>query len=260
MDNNSSKPDYIEFSDPRLVAIYNTVNAINGYRDFYIELAKKLSAKTIIDVGCGSGLLTCELAKHGHQMIGIEPSKEMLNLAKQSECGNEVEWIQGDALSLNEFNVDLTIMTGHVAQFYVDDDYWEKALESINRSLKPGGYLAFESRNPAMQPWARNSQHIDWPSKDSPREVTDSIFGNIKWWMQLLEVKGEKVLYENHYLFKNSGEEFVSINELKFRTKEEVTQSLEKAGFTMENIYGDWDSSPVNTESPEFIFVAKENK
>src|ERR687886_669697 len=59
---------FSEFSDPRLVAIYDTVNTIAEYEAFYIDLARRLSASSIIDIGCGTGLLTCELAKRGHRL------------------------------------------------------------------------------------------------------------------------------------------------------------------------------------------------
>jgi predicted RNA methylase len=52
-------PTFSEFSDPRLVAIYDTVNPIAEYETFYLDLAAKLSASSIIDFGCGTGLLTC---------------------------------------------------------------------------------------------------------------------------------------------------------------------------------------------------------
>jgi len=42
------QPDYAEFNDPRLVAIYNTVCPLDGYEKFYIELANKLSAKRLL--------------------------------------------------------------------------------------------------------------------------------------------------------------------------------------------------------------------
>jgi 2-polyprenyl-3-methyl-5-hydroxy-6-metoxy-1,4-benzoquinol methylase len=122
------KPDYAEFNDPRLVAIYNTICPLDGYEKFYIELVKKISAKTIIDIGCGTGLLTCELAKQGYQMIGVEPSTLMLEVASKSSCGEQVKWIHGDASSLEEFNADLAIMTGHVAQFHIEDEVWQKHL------------------------------------------------------------------------------------------------------------------------------------
>ncbi|MDQ3182095.1 MAG: class I SAM-dependent methyltransferase [Actinomycetota bacterium] len=95
-------PNFSEFSDPRLVAIYDTVNPIAEYETFYLDLAAKLSASTIVDIGCGTGLLTCELAQRGHRLIGVEPSNLMLALARRRPCGDQVEWIEGDALRLGE--------------------------------------------------------------------------------------------------------------------------------------------------------------
>ena len=115
------RPNLAEFYDLRLVAVYDTVNPIAEYEAFYLDLASKLSASSVIDVGCGTGLLTCELAKRGHRLIGVEPSKAMLEVARRRACGERVEWIEGDALGLGELQADLAIMTGHVAQFFLDD-------------------------------------------------------------------------------------------------------------------------------------------
>jgi SAM-dependent methyltransferase len=250
------KPNHAEFNDPRLVAIYNTVCPLDGYEKFYIELAKKLSAQTIIDLGCGTGLLTCELAKRGYQMIGVEPSKLMLEVARKSTCGQQVKWIEGDALSLGEFNADLAIMTGHVAQFLVDEGDWLNSLKSIHKALRPRGYLAFESRNPAVQPWVNNQEHIDWHSATSPRKVTDPVEGPLEIWSEPVKLEGERVTFQGHYLFKRTGEELISIGELIFRTQEDITLSLGKAGFSVDDIYGYWDWRWADGESPEFIFVS----
>jgi SAM-dependent methyltransferase len=252
----NSEPNYAEFNDPRLVAIYNTVCPLDGYEKFYIELVKKLSVYTIVDIGCGTGLLTCELAKAGSHMIGVEPSKLMLEVARKSPCGKQVRWIEGNALSLGEWNADLVIMTGHVAQFHLDEEYWINSLKSIHKALRPGGYVAFESRNPSVQPWVTNKEHIDWHSATSPRKVTDPIEGPLETWSELVKIEGERVTFKDHYLFTKTGEELISINALVFRTKEEITQSLEKAEFSVDNVYGFWDWSLADAKSPEFIFVA----
>lgn len=248
---------YAEFNDPRLVAVYNTVCPLDGYEKFYIELAKKLKSKTILDIGCGTGLLTCELAKEGFDMIGIEPYSHMLDLARKNPSGKNIQWVEGDALSLDKYNADLAIMTGHVAQFHIEDEYWQNALIAIHKALRPGGYLAFESRNPTIQPWFTKKEHQDWHSADSPRKSIDPIAGELETWSEPIKINGEKITFKGHYLFKKSGEELTTINELIFRTKEEITQSLKKAGFSIENVYGFWDWSPATAESPEFIFVAK---
>jgi hypothetical protein len=45
-------------------------------------------------------------------------------------------------------------------------------------------------------------------------------------------------------------------SELRFRSQAELTDSLSSAGFTMENVYGDWDGSPMTSASRVMIFVA----
>ncbi len=256
---NLPESDYAEFNDPRLVAIYNTVCALGDEKQFYIKLAKDLSVKIIVDLGSGTGLLTIDLANLGYQMIGVEPSNLMLEVARKNSEGLNIEWIQGDAKSLTEFNADLVIMTGHVAQFHLDDESWQKALASIYKALKSGGYLAFESRNPAVQPWNKKDQegNTDWYAPNFHRTFHDPVAGEIDYRSKLLKVDGEFVLSEGHYTFTKNGEELVSRNELRFRTREEITKSLEKAGFNVEKVYGNWDGSIATDESPEMIFVAK---
>ena len=243
------KPDYSEFSDPRLVAIYDTVNPIESYQAFYLTLAKRLSASTIIDLGCGSGLLTCELAKQGHHMIGVEPSV-LLDLARRRPGCENVTWIQGHVEQLGDHKTDLAIMTGHVAQFFLEDESWRSALASIHKALTPGGHIAFESRNSLVPTFA------GWPTSTARKKLHDPVAGDIEWWGEILEKKGNKVRYEIHYLFANSGAEVVSRNELIFRTQEEISQTLADAGFVVKEVYGDWDSSPATATSPEMIFVA----
>jgi SAM-dependent methyltransferase len=251
-------PNLNEFYDPRLVAVYDTVNPIAEYETFYLDLASKLSASPVIDVGCGTGLLTCELARRGHRLIGIEPSRAMLEVARRRACGERVEWVEGDALNLDALRADLAIMTGHVAQFFLDDECWHSALVAIRKALRPGGHIAFESRNPLLQPWAdeKIGDHVDWPSRTSRREVYDPVAGPIEWWTEILDVEEDLVRTEIHYLFAHSGEELVSTNDLRFRTRTELSRSLSDAGFSLESVFGDWDGRPATPASRESIFIA----
>jgi 2-polyprenyl-3-methyl-5-hydroxy-6-metoxy-1,4-benzoquinol methylase len=57
------------YVDPRLVALYDLENPRGADTDFYIGLAAELDAHTIIDLGCGTGLLTHELASDGRKVI-----------------------------------------------------------------------------------------------------------------------------------------------------------------------------------------------
>jgi 2-polyprenyl-3-methyl-5-hydroxy-6-metoxy-1,4-benzoquinol methylase len=84
-----------EFSDARLVAIFDTVNSIEGYKDFYLDLAAELAPRFVLDVGCGTGLLACELARRGFQLVGLDPSPALLGKARRRPGCENVRWVEG---------------------------------------------------------------------------------------------------------------------------------------------------------------------
>ena len=240
-----------QFSDPRLVAIFDTINPIDGYRDFYLGLAKELAPRTILDVGSGTGLLSCELSRRGHHVVGVEPAPALLDKARQRGGCDNVRWVQGYVTELSDVRADLAFMTGHVAQLFLTDEGWQEALLAIRQLLNQGGHLAFESRNPLIPPFQ------GWPTRDAPVVAVDPVAGEIAWWFKLLRTDENRVQYELHYHFARSGEEVVSTDELKFRSREEIGQSLTDAGYLIDHVFGDWDRTGVGAASPEMIFVAR---
>jgi 2-polyprenyl-3-methyl-5-hydroxy-6-metoxy-1,4-benzoquinol methylase len=52
----------------------------------------------IVDIGCGTGLLTCELAMRGYDVVGIDPWDAMLAVARSRPGGERVTWIDGNAV------------------------------------------------------------------------------------------------------------------------------------------------------------------
>lgn len=255
------EPDFSEFSDPRLVAIYDTICPLDGYERFYLAFAQELAAGSILDIGCGTGLLTYELAQQGHRMIGLEPAPAMLERAQQRLQGFDAQWIAGGVDQLSDLQADMAIMTGHVAQFFLEDDDWQAALAAIHGALRPGGHLAFESRNPLVQPWANQEveEHHDWFSVARHRKGLDPAVGDVSYRSEIAEVRGDRVLFEGHYLFTETGDELRSLNELRFRSQAEIEASLTAAGFAVEQVYGDWDRRPATSDTPEMIFVARQD-
>lgn len=247
----TSAPNYIEFSNTRLVALYDKLNPFGDDSEFFCKLAEELGAKTIIDLGCGTGLLTLELAKRGYQAIGIEPSIEMLAVARKKPHADKVEWIQGSFEKMNGIQAEMVLMTSHVAQFFLCEEEWRAMLHAAHKALHVDGHLVFDIRRLTKPPF------IGWPTENNRKKFEDVTVGVVEWWHKLLEVENKRVRYELHYFFERSGEEIVSVNELAFRTQEEITEALSDAGFAIKTVYGNCDGSPASPSSPEMIFIAK---
>jgi SAM-dependent methyltransferase len=218
-----------------------------------VQLAAELGARVIVDLGCGTGLVTCALARAGYDLTGVDPAPAMLAIARTRAGGDRVRWIDGDAAALRaegSARADLAIMTGHVAQFFVTDESWHSALTALQGALRSGGRLVFESRNPGAREW----EH--W-TRGASSSVTDPIAGRIDTWSEVRGVHNGVVTYENHYVFAATGEALVSEGRLRFRSQAELTQSLADAGFAAERVYGDWDRRPAGPRTPELIVIAQ---
>ncbi len=57
--------------------------------------------------------------------------------------------------------------------------------------------------------------------------------------------------------FIATGEAVVVHSELRFRSRDELTESLQAAGFIVDHVYGDWHKGPLRGDSGEMVFVAR---
>ncbi|WP_250512554.1 class I SAM-dependent methyltransferase [Caballeronia sp. INDeC2] len=243
------------YDDPRLVALYDILNPFAPDTAFYLALAEP--AKHIVDLGCGTGLLACELAKRGHRVTGIDPSPQMLRVARARPHGDEVTWIEGDANALPFVGAaDLLVMTGHVAQVFLDDAAFLATLKAARRAIRPGGAIAFESRNPAARAWE------NWTRERSSRRVEAPDGKTVEVWQERHAQPDPsttgRAAFTTHYRFMSTPEDTLSAtSELRFRTLDELARLLTDSGFARIDWYGDWDRAPVDETSRELIAVAR---
>jgi len=182
-------------------------------------------------------------------MIGVDPSPVMLEVAQQKPGADSVRWVQGGAGELGTPGADLAIMSGHVAQFILNDAEWLEALAGVKAALRPGGYLAFESRDPRAQEWER------WTGRK--RIIPETLFGRIESWTEVTTVEGDVVYAVGHRRLLQSNEELVSPFALRFRSEELLRQTLTSSGFSVEDVFGDWDRRPSGPGKPELIVIAR---
>ena len=130
----------------------NEYERFKGFSDVYdksrpmlpreaIEIIKKYkdtNIETIVDIGCGTGLSTLVCTEFSRNVIGIEPSTDMLNEAKKKERDN-LKFKQGfgEKTGLSESIADIVIC--------VQAFHWmnpEMVLKEVHRILKPNGIFA----------------------------------------------------------------------------------------------------------------------
>ena len=103
------------------------------------ELLAPQSGERILDIGCGTGQLTAEIAKQGAQVVGLDNSANMIGQARQNYPG--LSFVLADATSFH-FEEPFDAVFSNAALHWVKQA--EEAAESIARALKPGGRFVAE--------------------------------------------------------------------------------------------------------------------
>ena len=239
-----------EFNDPRLVEVYDATCPWSLDDDFFVSvLAEVGPALRVLDLGCGTGRLALGLAAAGHTVTGVDPARASVDAARAKPGAERVTWIEGTSSVLPTDTFDAAVMTSHVAQFFVADAEWVAVLRDVHRSLRAGGRLVFDARDPADRAWEQ------WPAEWN-RTVTLPDGRRVEQWIEVTELLKDVVTHAIHYRF-DSGEEPVSTATLRFRPADELRTSLAAAGFTVEHIFGGWQRQPEGAGDGEFLVVAR---
>ncbi len=109
-----------------------------------IALAGIKRTDTILDLGCGTGKLTLELARLASDgsVIGMDPSDEMLRKALDiSSQVHNLKFIKGSAQEM-DFNGAFGLVFSNSALQWVKEQ--RQAIEGTYRALRPGGRIAFQ--------------------------------------------------------------------------------------------------------------------
>lgn len=116
-------------------------------RPAMISMLGDVAGRTVLDVGCGSGLLAEHLASAGANVIGLDGSDAMLQLAR-ARLGAKGQ------LRLHDLHEPLTwlangsidIVVASLVMHYIKD--WRPALGEFRRVLRPGGRLVMSTHHP----------------------------------------------------------------------------------------------------------------
>lgn len=111
----------------------------------------KRHVREVLDLACGTGGPTIELAKRGYSVTGVDISKEMIKIArkKASKVKVKVYFRVGDMRKIRfkeRFDAVLCLFTS--INYNITDEAMESTMKCIYRSLKKGGVFIADTPNP----------------------------------------------------------------------------------------------------------------
>jgi cyclopropane fatty-acyl-phospholipid synthase-like methyltransferase len=244
----SKKNEWEEFFDghaPEYMKNEFTKNALAEV-DFIIEELGLTQGCSILDVGCGTGRHSVELARRGYRMTGIDISSGMLAEAKKAaeKAGVEVEWIQADAARFRPktvFDAAVCLCEGAFGLLGSSDDplaHELAILRNVSKALRPNANVLFTVLNGLAFARKYNQQDVE-SGRFDPITMTETC----------------SVDYET-----KSGKKSMEVRERGF-VPTELVMMFRQAGFEVKNIWGgtagNWGHRKIDLDEIEIMIVAQ---
>ncbi len=221
------------------------------FADFYEALFRSggLEVKTILDLACGTGTLTCLLAARGYDMTGADVSGDMLSVAydKASDLKNRPLFLNQPMQALDLYGTVDAVVCSLDGINYVKPDILKEVFSRVLLFLEPGGIFIFDIRPPAFLRAQDGEVYLD---------ETDMVYCV---WRARLD-KAQNALFYGMDLFAKEGRQWTRYREEHaeyLHEPEELLALLEACGFTDVRLYGDMVLRPPQPNDTRLFISAR---
>jgi GrpB-like predicted nucleotidyltransferase (UPF0157 family)/trans-aconitate methyltransferase len=146
-------------------------------RPAMLALTGSVTGKRVLDVGCAAGHLSVALAERGADVLGVDLSQGMVDIANRL-AGGKARFARADLTAPLDFveSGSIDVITASLVLHYVED--WAPMLAEFRRLLCPGGALVFSVHHPEDWHWFDRPDYFatepivdEWTIAGRPREV-----------------------------------------------------------------------------------------
>ena len=204
----------------------------------------------VLDLCCGCGRHAVELKQRGYDVVGLDLSEELLELAcsRASECGEDIEFIRGDMREIPyEDHFDLIVNFFTSFGYFAEDAENQSVLLAIAKALKPGGKFLMDYMNPENV--ARNLVARD------EKDIAQGIHVVQERWID----KSPRRINKKITLIKED-EESIYRESVRMYSHEEMVKMLSGANLELLETYGDFADSEYNQDSARMVLIGRKSK
>lgn len=207
----------------------------------------------VLDMGCGTGSLTGLLAQAGYDMIGIDNSGEMLQIAmnKRSESGQDILYLQQDMREFELYGTVRAVVSICDSMNYIME-YKElvQVFRLVNNYLDPGGVFIFD-----LNTEYKYREMLAGNTFAEDREESSFIWDNFY-------DEEEKVNEYDLTLFVKEGELYRKFEETHYQraySLEEIRRAVMESGMEFVAAYDACTHDPVREDSERIYVIAREH-
>ena len=124
--------------------IYQTLFDYDAEFAIYADFLTKYKAKSVVEIGCGTGHLAKRFIAKGYDYLGLDLNQEMLNIAAQHTEGGTFQKADMRFLQLSK-PYDAALITGRTISYLPTNQDILACFQSIEKCLKPNGILIFDA-------------------------------------------------------------------------------------------------------------------
>ena len=208
----------------------------------------------ILDLCCGTGIVTIPLAATGLEVVGVDISPAMLEHAKAKAASrsNPKFYLQ-DALEFDTAQrFGLALMTGNAFQAFLSENRIKALLGTVYKHLEPGAVFIFDTRLPEGYDFTLDDDFRLWSEyEDGSGKFVRSLVKQAAFDAERGILRFEfKDVYED-------GAEQRSSEDLKFTTLDAILKLVRDAGFEVVGQYQNWRLEPLQADPAAMVLELK---
>lgn len=239
----------------QFASVYDELMTVVPY-DRYVELielaANGLAGKKVLDLGCGTGLLSLKLAEKEAIVTGVDLSPQMLSIASERANASSlpINFIEQPMELLQEpATYDVVVIAIDSLNYVIDELDVKKTIQNAYNALVAGGVLLFD---------VHSTFKTDVIFMESPFTFDNERIAYI--WNTGQGYQPHSVYSELAFFVHKEADLFTRFDEVHYQRTFPVQKYIElvtAAGFSVERVFADWEDEPPAEESERIFFQVR---